>query len=298
MRQISAAIVLIGLYGSSAFAEDAGSRAGHGHVTLSFQAIHVDGFESSVGRLPIGTVDTQSFNFEIDYYLTNRLSISAGIPFVRKRYEGSVPHDPLNLNPPRPEVENVDTGAWNRGFQDFHLGVRYRLTDGPFVVEPYAFLGIPSEDYPFFGHAAVGQGLLKFDVGSSISWFPGLSDAYYQVNVGYVFVEETMNTSVSHWLIGAQAGYFFNDTIAGRLFTQLKRGRGLTFPDDFPPPRVDERWYQHDRLVKHNYLNVGVGLDWSINSRYRLETAILTMVWAEQVHKMEYAVSVALHRSF
>lgn len=298
MKRYVTVLALAGFCSTCAFAEVSDSRAGHGHVSVGFQLIHIDGFESSVGLLPIGTVDTQSLNIEIDYYFTDRLSISVGIPFVSKRYQGSAPHDPLTLDPPRPNVENVDTGSWNRDFQDFHLGLRYRLRDGPFVVEPYAYLGVPSSDYPFFGHAAVGQGLLKFDVGSTLAWFPGLSDAYYQLDLGYVFVEETLDTSINHWLINAQAGYFFSEKISGRLFAQLKKGSGKTFPDDFPPPRNDENWYQHDRLVKHNYLNVGLGLDWSINSKYRLESSVLNMVWAEQVHKMEYAVSFVLSRSF
>lgn len=291
-------LAFAGFFGHAAVAEESDSLAGHGHFTLSFQTIHVDGFESSVGLLPIGTVDTNSLNLELEYYITDRLSVSAGLPYVRKRYQGPGQHDPLALDPPRPDVENVDTGSWNDSFQDFHLGMRYRLRDGPIMVEPYAYLGVPSNDYPFFGHAAVGQNLLKFDVGSTFAWFPDLSDAYYQLDLGYVFVEETLNTDISHWLINAQAGYFFNEKFTGRLFAQLKDGHGKTFPDDFPPPRNDENWYQHDRLVKHNYVNVGVGLDWTINQDYRLETAVLTMVWAEQVHKMEYAVVIGLSRSF
>lgn len=284
--------------GTCAFAKESDSRAGSGHVSVGFQVVHVDGFESSVGLLPIGTVDTQSLNIEVEYYFTDRLSVSAGLPFVSKRYQGPGQHDPLALDPPRPNVENVDTGSWNRDFQDFHLGLRYLLRDGPLVIEPYAYLGVPSSDYPFFGHAAVGQGVLKFDVGTTLAWFPGLSDAYYQIDLGYVFVEETLDTSINHWLINAQAGYFFSERVSGRLLAQLKKGSGRTFPDDFPPPRVNEDWYQHDRLVKHNYLNVGVALDWSINSKYQLETSILNMVWAEQVHKMDYAVSISLSRSF
>ena len=279
-------------------ADAADSRAGHGHISASFQVIRIDGFKSSIGTLPIGTADTQSINIDVDYNLTDRLSLSVGLPYIRKRYNGAGVHDPLTLNPPRPEVENVDIKDWNSGFQDFHLGLRYVVRDGPLTIEPYAYLGTPSNDYPFFGHAAVGQNLLKFDVGSNFLWTPGLSNAYYNLSLGYVFVEETLGVDISHWLINARAGYFFNDSVSGSIFTQLKKGHGLTFPDDFPPPRTSEMWYQHDRLVKHNYMNVGIGLDWNINSKYSLTTSVMTMVWAEQVHVMKYAVTIGLSRSF
>lgn len=268
-------------------------------MALSFQVIRIDGFEGSAGKIPIGTVDTQSLTFDIDYNLTDRLTVSAGLPYVRKRYNGTAIHDPLALDPPRPDVENVDIKSWNKDFQDFHLGLRYLLREeGPVIIEPYVYLGVPSSSYPFFGHAAVGQNLNKLNIGSSFLWAPGLSDAYYRLDIGYVFVEETLDTSINHWLATAEAGYFFSERLTGRLFAQLKTGSGMTFPDDFPPPRTNELWYQHDRLVKHNYFNVGAGLDWSLGGGYSLNTSVLTMAWAEQVHIVEYAVIVGLARSF
>ena len=285
-------------FASFAHAEEVGSRAGHGHVSVSFQVIRIDGFEGSMGLIPIGTADTQSLNIEVDYNITDRLSVSAGLPYIKKRYNGTLDHDPLALDPPRPEVENVDIKDWNSDFQDFHLGLSYLMRDGPFSIEPYVYLGAPSNDYWFFGHAAVGQNLLKLHVGSDFLWAPGLSNAYYELDLGYVFVEETLGVDVSHWMIAGRAGYFFSDTISGSVFAQLKKGHGLTFPDNFPPPRTTELWYQHDRLVKHNYANVGIGLDWAINSKYSLATSVMTMVWAEQVHDMQYAVTIGLNRSF
>jgi hypothetical protein len=284
---------------AEAHASEAQGRTGHGHVSLGYQYINVRGFQSSIGKLPIGDVETHSLDVDIDYYLTERLTLSAGIPFIVKRYQGGGPHDPLLLNPPRPEVENVDLGKWNTGFQDFHLGVQYLAMESPtFRIEPYAFLGVPSNDYPFFGHAAIGQQLIKFDVGSGFTWFPPISDAYYRLDAGYVFVEKTLGVNINHWLIRAEAGYFFSPRLTGRVFVLLKRGHGLTFPDDFPPPRDSEKWYQHDRLVKHNYMNVGAGMDWAINDRYRLTTSVMTMTWAQQVHVMRYTLNVGISRFF
>ena len=282
----------------AAVAAEPESRAGHGHFSVDFQVIRIDGFRNSSGVSPIGTADTQSLNFDFSYYVTDRLTVSAGIPYIRKRYNGTLRHNPLALDPPRPDVENVDLGDWNTDFQDFHLGVRYLAKEGPVSVEPYAYLGVPSHDYPFFGHAAVGQQLLKFDVGTSITWKPGLSNAYYQADVGYVFVEETLGVDISHWLVTGTVGYFFSPKLTGRLFGQLKKGHGLTFPDDFPLPRTTEKWYQHDRLVKHNYANVGVGFDWSFADGYQLRANAMTMVWEEQVHIMDYTFSIGMSKAF
>ena len=291
-------IVLSHSLQSASHAADGASRAGHGSISISYQYNYVDSIEVSTGTIPIGDVDTHTLNLDLDYHLTDRVTLSAGIPFVRKRYKGSFPHDPLLLNPPRTDVENVDQGKWNTSFQDFHLGARYLAMESPLIIEPFVFLGVPSHDYPFFGHAAVGQNLWKLDVGSSFTYFPPISDAYYSLDLAYVFVEKTLGVDVSHWRVRVDAGYFFRPRLSGRLFVLLKDGDGLVFPDNFPPPRDNELWYQHDRLIKHNYVNVGAGLDWTLNERYHASTSIMTMTHAEQVHKMRYAVIFALSRSF
>jgi len=279
-------------------AAESGSRAGHGHMSLSYQYITVDGFESTIGKLPIGEVETHSLFFDIEYNLTDKVTLIAGIPYVRKRYRGPGPHDPLTLDPPRPQIENVDQGQWNNDFQDLHLGLRYLAKDGPLVIEPHVGIGVPSQDYPFFGHAAVGQRLFKLDVGTSFTWLPGLSNAYYRADISYVFVQETLGVSIDHWRVDLEAGYQFGSRLTGRAFVLLKDGKGLDFPDDFPPPRNTEHWYQHDRMVKHNYLNVGIGLDWALDDRYYLSSNYMKMAWAEQVHTMEYAFTLGISRSF
>ncbi len=283
---------------TSLWAAEDGTRAGHGYASVSYQYISVDGFEASTGTSPIGKVETQTVSFDIDYHLTERWTVSAGVPFVRKRYLGPFPHDPMTLDPPRPWVENVDQGDWNSDFQDFHLGLKYLAKDGPLAIEPFVYYGLPTSEYPFFGHAAVGQQLWKLDVGTSFSYFPGLSNAYYRADIAYVFVEETLGTSIDHWKIFGEAGYQFNQHWTGRLFFLLKDGKGLDFPEDFPPPRTTEMWYQHDRQVRHNFLNVGIGLDWNLESGYQISANFMKQPWQEQVHKMEYAFTVGVSRGF
>lgn len=290
--------IFIIVWAADVFAAEAGARAGHGHISLNYQFISVDGFESSIGEIDIGKVDTHTLNFEVEYYLNERWTLVAGLPFVSKRYRGSFQHDPLLLDPPRPEVENIDQGDWNTSFQDFHFGARYLAKTSPLIIEPFVYLGVPSHEYPFFANAAVGQHVLKLDVGSSFIYVPPLSDAYYRLSVSYVLVEKTLGININHLKLDAEAGYFFGPRLTGRIFILHKDGSGLSFPEDFPTPRTGEQWYQHDRLVRHNYTNFGAGLDWSLNEKYQLSTALLTMIRAEQVHKMDYALSIGLSRSF
>jgi hypothetical protein len=298
----TAAIGSLQLVTSDVNAAEIEPRKGSGQFVLTYQFNTTDGFESSIGDLPIGSIDTHVLNFELEYALTDRLTVIAGLPYVRKRYnDGPLPHDPLLLDPPRPYIENVDQGDWNSGFQDINFGAKYLVREGTFSIEPFVYVGIPSQEYPFYGNAAIGQQLTRVQVGSSFMWSPGLSNAYYRADVGYVFVEETLGVSVNYWNIRLEAGYQFAPRISGRLFGLLKKGSGLSVPDDFPgfPGQLtDELWYQHDRTLKHNYMNIGVGLDWLLNDHYSLSANYMTMVWADQVNILEYAFTLSLARAF
>ena len=299
---ITAAIGSLLLLTSNVNATEAESRKGSGQFVLTYHFNTTDGFESSIGDLPIGSIDTHVLNFELEYALTDRLTVILGIPYVRKRYNnGPLPHDPLLLDPPRPYIENVDLGDWNSDFQDFNIGAKYRVREGAFSVEPFVYLGMPSNEYPFYGNAAIGQQLTRLQVGSTLMWYPGLSNAYYRADIGYVFVEKTLGVSVNYWNLRAEAGYQFGPRITGRLFGLLKRGSGLSVPDDFPgfPDQLtDELWYQHDRMLKHNYMNIGIGLDWVLNDHYSVSSNYMTMIWADQVNILEYALTLSVARAF
>ena len=224
-------------------------RKGHGHFTVEYQYISVDGFESSIGELDIGTTDTHTLNFELDYNVTDRLAVYVGLPVIRKRYQGNFPHRTDVLDPPNNTAPFIDDGEYRTRFQDLHVGLRYLAKDGPLSIEPFIAYGVPSNSYPFFAHSAVGQQLNKLDIGSIFTYVPPISDAFFRLGISYVFVEETLGNSINHWRIHGDAGYFFGQRWSGRVFFILKDGKGLVFPDDFPL-RTDELWYQHDRMVR------------------------------------------------
>ena len=274
-----------------------GLASANGQVSLTYQIIHIDGFESTIGKLDIGTTDTHSLILDVDYHLTERLSVSAAIPYIRKRYRGGGPHRPDLLANPQ-DSEFVDDGAWHTDFQDWHVGARLLLRSDPLSVEPFVGYSSPISDYPFFGHAAVGQDIWHFEVGVHLGYTPPLSDFFFQASPSYVFAEKTLGQNINHWRLNLAVGYRFTDRFSGRVFVFGKEGNGAEFPDDFPPPRDTFVWYQHDRMVKHNYVNAGLGIDWQFSDSRALSSAVMRMVHADQVHVMEYAASVTLSQAF
>ncbi|NKB98928.1 MAG: hypothetical protein GKR90_10605 [Pseudomonadales bacterium] len=272
--------------------------AERGHVSLSYQQFKTDGFESTIGELDIGTTDTQSLSFDLAYHLTERTTLHFGIPLVRRRYEGHVGHFPSNLLEGHDNDHSVDEGSYHTDFQDFLLGLSFLAVDRPVRVEPFLFYGLPSHDYPHFGHAAVGQNLWRIELGTRLTYTPPLSDFYFRFDPSYSFMEKVLGVRTNQWRAHAEVGYRFVDGASARMFVSVKDAEGAEFPDDFPPPRNTSRWYHHDRMVKHSFVNVGMGLDWQFSPRTQLSTSAMTMVTAEQAHVVKYAFNIGVTRFF
>ncbi len=176
--------------------------AGLGSVTVAVQTINntghtdADGVFTQIGR----SVNTR-IDIEADYAFTDRLSLSAGLPFVFAKYV-----DPLPYGPPGLAVSDVPAGmipfpprdqcrCWQSGWQDFGFTARYNLINGAFALTPSVSFGVPSHDYEFRGEAVVGQRLkemrVSVDAGQRLDAIsPNL---YIQGRYSYAFVERVLD---------------------------------------------------------------------------------------------------------
>lgn len=272
--------------------------AGRGSIALSYQTIEVNKFDTSVSEVDIGEVLTHSLYLELNYAITDRWVLSAGIPYIRKKYNGPARHDPLMLIPPRPEVPFVDDGNYHSDWQDFLIGASYRWIDSPVIIEPFVNLFLPSHDYPHFAQAAVGQNRWKAEFGAEVTKYMPFSDWYYRGGLSYTVVEETLGVNVNHFRVRGEAGYFFTPAVSVGAFVHGKFGNGKDATEFPPSARTDEAWYQHDRTTRHSYVNVGVGTDWYISDDYMLSASALTSVWGKSVHLVNLSWTVGLTRYF
>jgi len=278
--------------------EDADHAAGKGSISIDYQSISVSDFDIGHTKVDIGEVRTQSLYVEINYSLTDRWQITAGLPFVTKRYDGPAQHDPLTLVPPRPEVPFLDDGSYHSNFQDFLVGISYLWRTDPVIVEPFVNAFIPSHDYPHFAQAAVGQNLWKLEVGVDLTQQMPFSYWYYNIETSYTFVEETLGVGVNHFRLNGELGYFFSESFSANLFVQTKFGQGDEATNFPPGSRTDERWYQHDRTSKHEFGNVGIGANWFFADKYQLSGSAFTTVWGDTVHLIDVAWSIGISRYF
>jgi hypothetical protein len=273
-------------------------------MNFTYQYFETDGLGGTdVGTINVGKTFGHALDFEFNQAFKEKWMFTAGLPLITKRYEGSAPHVPSTIIPPVTNSEFLDDGDFHSDLQDLRVGIRYLAKDGPVIVEPFAMLGVPSNHYTFFAQAAVGPNLQRLEIGVDLTYQPPFKPRFFfRFSPGYEFVEEVLGHNLDHWRLDAEVGYFVNAAIDVRLFISGRDGNGLE-ASDFPPPppgqpRTSHEWYHHDQTTRHNYVNAGVGVDWALNEKSRLTTALLKMIHADDVHALQYAVSVGVSRSF
>ena len=120
-----------------ATARDAAAQAwvpprGMGLVSLTYQRINTTGHRRTNGFLvERGQSINMGLYVEGEYAFTDRLSVSAGLPYVFAKYTATIPPAPPIPYPPEDECH-----CWNSGWQDFGFTVRHNLVGGAFALTP------------------------------------------------------------------------------------------------------------------------------------------------------------------
>ena len=292
---------------------------GDASLRLEYQFIHTGVFhDAGILTGDYWTTDSQVALLSGDYALSERWTFFAALPYVQKRFNPDLSHftrgDPHNPNDPwwidfvPPDKRFIDDGNYHGGFQDFSFGVSYLATDGPLIVVPYIGYGFPADDYPFYAKAAIGANLWNIPVGVDVTYVPYFSDWYLNGNLAYVFSEEPLDVNVDFWLGYLEAGYWFSPRFSTNAFLSAKYLRDgyvlpWSFTDDptysnYPGDFDTIYWWQHDRLLRHRFVNAGIGFDYFLSEKYQLSGSYFTAIWSEQTNEVDYAFTLALTRYF
>jgi len=245
--------------------------SGEGSVTLTYQRIDNTGHRRTNGFLvPRGVSLDMSLYLEVEYALTNRLSVNAGLPYVFAKYTDSNPPPS-----PIPFLPGDQCRCWQSGLQDLGFSARYNLLNpaGPFALTPSVALGAPSHDYNFRGESALGRDLREvrvgLDVGRRLDTI--LENLSVQGGYSYALVEKVMGISTNRSNASVEGDYLVKRKllVRGQVLWQRTHG-GLRFGSptstDLPFPgevSTPELFYQHDRLMRDNYWHAGGGLAYS-----------------------------------
>ena len=278
-----------------------------GEIDITYQYSKESNLETdNIGTIPTNVVTTQSLDFYVRYAVKERWTIEGGLPLISRKWhgDGMLPEDPLgyvhnpnNLIPPHPEDHFTDNGQWQTYFQDWRMAGRYLLFRDPVIIEPYLMIGFPSTDYPILGSAAPGEHVKRTEIGSTIAYRPPFLNWYFSTEIGKQYVEKTLDVNKDATRVDAEIVYFASPKIAVKLFASSKNGHGI-LPSPPPPNLASPYWYHHDQLIRHNYINAGLGTDWTLSDRNKVNFSWIQMVHAEDIFHLHGALSVTLQRGF
>jgi hypothetical protein len=244
--------------------------AGVGSVTVAVQNLEYTGHFVTDGTFfEVGMSVHNLIEIEGEYAITDRLSVTATIPFVFAKYL-----DPNPLPPFVPFLPVDDCRCWQNGWQDFGVAGRYNLANGAFALTPSVSIGVPSHGYNFRGEAALGerlkQLLIAVDAGQRLDPIsPRLS---IQGRYSYAFVERVIEVPNNRSNASLSGEFLVTRRVAARGLLSWQRVHGglrLGAPsgDPFVPPgevNTPERLSEHDRLLRDNFFRIGGGVSYSL----------------------------------
>jgi len=234
---------------------------GEGAVSISYQNFDATGhFEPDGQRIPVGASHAQTVRLDLDYALTDRLALIAGVPFVSVR----------NGNDGSPVLgrTGIDDGQYHSTWQDLRVGLRYAIVEEPIAASLLVEQIVQIRDYPTIGEAAPGRGLDETLVGVNLGHSLN-SSTYIHLRYAHAFVEEVLGVSTNRDNIDLEAGYAFNSRYSIRAIAGWQDTHGgINFPIEIatfdngrfiPLPGKELLFLQHDRLLDEEYFKAGLG---------------------------------------
>ncbi len=185
---------------------------------------------------------------EVDYAVTNRFSFNIGVPYIGARYLG-----------PEPSFFGLpidDCRCWNTGFQDLSVTARYNVFNKGFALTPSVSYGYPTNDYPFFGEAAIGRNLNEFRLAVDLGYRVDPISPRFSIagRYSYAFVEQVLDISNDRSNASLSFDYLFTRKFTGSVQFYWQRSHGGLKSSEF---ETEEEWVQFDRLLKDNSFHIG-----------------------------------------
>jgi hypothetical protein len=271
---------------------------GEGSVSLVFTDVtvknHFDGGGAPVDR---GRIRWDTMLLDASYGLTDKVTVSLALPFVAAKYNGSYQHI-------LPNGSTLDTGAYHATFQDLRFDLRYNATKGPLVVTPFVGTLIPSHDYQYMAHSAVGRDLHELQVGAYVArrLDPVLPGGFIQGRYSYGFVEQVLNVSHNRSNLDLELGYFVSPSLRvfGMSSGQVTHG-GIFLPGNrfnFLDVYSQTQFYHHDQIAKDDMLSLGGGAGFSVSDSVDLFGSVSHMVAGRNMHQVHIGATFGITYSF
>jgi hypothetical protein len=279
-------------------------------------------FPNGVKVTDFGEIRTQGAYLDAAYSLTDKLGVSASIPYLSAKYTDPSPNplfcDPANPTPfcnygPHQFADGrilLDDGKYHGTFQDFSFKVRYNIVDHPLMITPFVQFSFPSHSYLFFSHAIVGTDTRELQVGvyAGKTLAPIVPKAYLQGKYAHGFEQKVLGISRSINYMELEGGYFIRPDIrafsivSGQVTQGGLNGPGPTLETNLgdlgPPIAENPLFFHHTQISRNNILDVGFGAQYSINNRMDIYALLSHSIAGSNMHQLNYGFTFGMSWGF
>jgi hypothetical protein len=241
-----------------------------------------------------GHIRSQSIQIALGYGLSDRLAISASLPYILTKYYGTPGQNFF------PHTISIDDGRYHGIFQDFRVDLDYQLLREPVAVAPFFAAVIPSHSYTYFAHAAGGRALHEYLLGSSFGARLDqlLAGSYVELTYSYAFVERVLDIHHDRSNGFLELGYFLTPSLSARgIATGFYTHGGVNglAADRLPPPQI---FLHHDQIGHESGISVGGGLSYVLTGSTEVYASYLTQVQGRGGHKIKDSLSFGVTYNF
>jgi hypothetical protein len=288
----SMVVVFLTALSSRASAQAFLPNQGEGSVGVLYQNTLVNRHVFGDGsRVDAGQIKADGILVDVTYGLTDKMAISLNIPFLAAKYSGTKPH----------LGSLVDDGQYHSGFQDLRFDLRYNLATGPIAITPFVGTIVPSHDYQYFGHGAIGRNLKEVQIGVAAARLldPLVPGAFIQARYTYGFIEKPLDVSHNRSILDIELGYFVNPRIRvfGLAMGQITHG-GIELTRLFPADLTPDQFLHHDHIGRVNLLDAGGGLQVSVTPAMDLFGSVVHTLSGTNGHALTYSLTIGASWSF
>ena len=250
---------------------------GEGAVAMTLADYAFRGhFDSTGASDPFGGTHARSIAVEATYAITDRVAVTAGLPFIATRLSGSFPAG-VALGP-------LDDGRYHADFQDGRVELRFMAVLLPVTITPLVGASIPSHAYEVTGEAVPGKRTREAFLGANVGRALG-ARAYIHCRYVFTRVEKVVPEvkTLDRSTVEAEAGAMATRRLGLRALAirQITHG-GLDLED----MRTNPNFFRtHDRAARTNYLNVGGGATFAAMPAVDIFAVFLRTVAGENAHR-------------
>jgi hypothetical protein len=280
------------------------SPAGHGWVSIQAQDLYSHGDYDGPAGANSGNVRFYSLQLNAAYFVANHWDIHLGIPYISSQYTGQFAHPQLPC-PPNCAPTEIDNGRYHGYWQDWDAGVRYHADIDGYEIAPSLDVYVPSNNYPYYGSASIGQRTRRVGLGFDLSHQFDFSNIFYVGHYQYVFDQHVLGINNNYSSFGLDLGYFLTPHLSVRGITDVKLGNGYADSQigpfapgpGAPTNGANPIWELHDKFRLQEHADIGATCDYVVGLNMVSLTAAHSF-WGNSDSRLTYAVSVMFTRSF